>query len=101
MIRKKKQENKGLSRSRKKDSRQKDKEREKKEESTCFECKQPGHLRPDCPLLKKDKKKHKKKAMKVKTWSDSDESSFTEEPTPHLPPRATTRLGIFIMFRLD
>ena len=44
---------------------------------TCYGCKQPGHLRSECPMNKKgkkDKDKKKKKAM-VATWSDSDPSS--------------------------
>ena len=49
---------------------------------TCYGCKQPGHLRSECPLNKegkKDKEKKKKKAM-VATWSDSDPSSSESEP---------------------
>ncbi|KAH9743401.1 hypothetical protein KPL70_003287 [Citrus sinensis] len=42
-------------------------ERENKEPITCYECKKPGHIRPECPLLNK----LKKKAM-VATWDDSD-----------------------------
>ena len=43
---------------------------------TCYGCKQPGHLRSECPMNKeskkdKDKDKKKKKAM-MATWSDSD-----------------------------
>ena len=48
---------------------------------TCYGCKQPGHLRSECPLNKegkKDKDKKKKKAM-VATWSDSDPSSSESE----------------------
>ena len=44
---------------------------------TCYECKQPGHLRSECPMnkeSKKDKDKKNKKAM-MATWSDSDPSS--------------------------
>ena len=49
---------------------------------TCYGCKQPGHLRSECPLNtegKKDKDKKKKKAM-VATWSDNDPSSSESEP---------------------
>jgi len=47
-------------------------EKNKKDEVICYECKKPGHIRTDCPLLKSSKK-FKKKAMKA-TWDDSDES---------------------------
>ncbi|GAV71298.1 LOW QUALITY PROTEIN: zf-CCHC domain-containing protein/DUF4219 domain-containing protein, partial [Cephalotus follicularis] len=40
----------------------------------CYECDKPGHIRPDCPRLKKRKDNLKKKAM-IATWSDSDDSS--------------------------
>ncbi|GAV89508.1 LOW QUALITY PROTEIN: zf-CCHC domain-containing protein/UBN2 domain-containing protein, partial [Cephalotus follicularis] len=45
-------------------------------EVTCYECNKPGHIRSDCPKLKK--KKDKKKAM-IATWSDSDDSSLDED----------------------
>ena len=48
---------------------------------TCYGCKQPGHLRSECPLNKegkKDKDKKKKKAM-VAIWSDSDPFSSESE----------------------
>ena len=48
---------------------------------TCFGCKQPGHIRTECPFnkeVKKEKKKKKKKAM-VATWSDNDISFPDEE----------------------
>ncbi|KAG2669674.1 hypothetical protein I3760_14G043100 [Carya illinoinensis] len=32
----------------------------------CYKCNKPGHIKPDCPLLKKDQNKGKK-AMKA-TW---------------------------------
>ena len=35
----------------------------------CYNCNKPGHVKPDCPLLKKKKKK-----AFVATWSDSDSS---------------------------
>ncbi|GAV72639.1 zf-CCHC domain-containing protein/UBN2 domain-containing protein, partial [Cephalotus follicularis] len=54
-------------------------ESSKKEEPTCYECKNPGHFKSDCPNLKKKDKEHskKKKAM-VATWDDSDPSSSEE-----------------------
>ncbi|GAV90455.1 LOW QUALITY PROTEIN: zf-CCHC domain-containing protein/UBN2 domain-containing protein, partial [Cephalotus follicularis] len=61
-----------------------DEESSKREEPTCYECNKPGHLKNECPNLKKKepfKKKNefkKKKAM-VATWSDSDPSTSEEE----------------------
>ncbi|GAV67217.1 LOW QUALITY PROTEIN: zf-CCHC domain-containing protein/UBN2 domain-containing protein, partial [Cephalotus follicularis] len=52
-------------------------EKEKKE-VICYECDKPGHIRPNCPKLKKKKDKAKKKAM-IATWSDSDDSSSDDE----------------------
>ncbi|KAH9687348.1 hypothetical protein KPL70_014735 [Citrus sinensis] len=49
-------------------------QREKKEVITCYECKKPGHIRSECPLINK----LKKKAM-VATWDDSEEDSSDEE----------------------
>lgn len=39
----------------------------------CFECKNKGHIRPNCPLLKKNRGKVEKyrKALKAETWSDT------------------------------
>ena len=50
------------------------KDRKAKEEVTYFECKRPGHMRNECPL----RRKIKKKAMKA-TWDDESESEFDEE----------------------
>ena len=56
-------------------------------EVICFECKEPGHYKNDCPKLKKDKRP-KKNFSKVKkglmaTWDDleSEEEDFDEETT--------------------
>ncbi|GAV58190.1 zf-CCHC domain-containing protein/UBN2 domain-containing protein [Cephalotus follicularis] len=61
----------------------------KKEEPTCYECKNLGHFKNECPNLKKKEKynkepfkekneeSRKKKAM-VATWDDSDPSSSEE-----------------------
>lgn len=52
-----------------------------KEEIICYECKKPGHMKGECPELKKKKLKkpfQKKKAM-VATWSDEEE----EEDSNH------------------
>ncbi|GAV69813.1 zf-CCHC domain-containing protein [Cephalotus follicularis] len=45
---------------------------------TCFECKKLGHIKADCPQLKK-KKFFKKKALKA--WHLSDDDSSNEEVT--------------------
>ncbi|MQL71282.1 hypothetical protein Taro_003600, partial [Colocasia esculenta] len=65
----------------------------KKNEPICYECKKPGHIKAECPKLKKSKfrkkdssrkfKRHKKKAMAA-AWdnssdSDSESSSNSEE----------------------
>ncbi|GAV59110.1 LOW QUALITY PROTEIN: zf-CCHC domain-containing protein/UBN2 domain-containing protein, partial [Cephalotus follicularis] len=44
----------------------------------CFECNKPGHIKVDCPQLKK-KKLFKKKALKA--WHLSDDDSFDDEVT--------------------
>ncbi|KAH9669567.1 hypothetical protein KPL70_021837 [Citrus sinensis] len=48
--------------------------KEKKELIKCYECKKLGHIRTECPLLNK----LKKKAM-VATWDDSDEETSDDE----------------------
>ena len=53
---------------------------------TCFDCKQPGHIRIKCPLNKKAKKEKKKKKAMVATWSDSDVSSSDENRKSTLKP---------------
>ncbi|MQM12538.1 hypothetical protein Taro_045457, partial [Colocasia esculenta] len=64
----------------------------KKAEPICYECKKPGHIKAECPKLKKTKfrkkdnsrkfKKYKKKAMAA-AWDNNDdsdsESSSSEE----------------------
>ncbi|KAH9750717.1 Integrase catalytic domain-containing protein [Citrus sinensis] len=49
-------------------------QKEKKEVIICYECKKPGHIRSECPLFNK----LKKKAM-VATCDESDEDSSDEE----------------------
>ncbi|GAV74140.1 zf-CCHC domain-containing protein/UBN2 domain-containing protein, partial [Cephalotus follicularis] len=48
---------------------------------TCFECNKPGHIKGDCPQLKK-KKLFKKKALKA--WHLSDDESSDDEVTEQL-----------------
>ena len=44
----------------------------RKDSIVCYECKKSGHIKFNCPLLKRSNDRfHKKKAM-VATWSDSD-----------------------------
>lgn len=42
-----------------------------------FRVLEHGHIKPECPLLEKLKKKFekKKKALKAETWSDSETES--------------------------
>ena len=54
----------------------------KKNQITWYGCKQPRHLRSECPMnkkSKKDKDNNKKKKVMMATWSDSDPSSFESE----------------------
>ncbi|XP_057999319.1 uncharacterized protein LOC131178378 [Hevea brasiliensis] len=52
-------------------------ESNKRDPLTCFECNKPGHIRTDCPKLKKPFKKFKKKALKA-TWNESSDSEDEE-----------------------
>ncbi|KAH9735120.1 hypothetical protein KPL71_017636 [Citrus sinensis] len=62
--------------------------KEKKEPITCYECKKPGHIRPECPLLNK----LKKKAM-VATWDDSDEETSDEDEQQEMTNLALMAVG--------
>ena len=50
------------------------KEKKGNDEVTCFECKKPRHMKNECPL----RRKNKKKAMKD-TWDDNSESESNDE----------------------
>jgi hypothetical protein len=52
----------------------------KKDPPTCFEGHKPGHYKLDCPRLKKEGKKFKRKALKV-TWDDLEGSESEQEET--------------------
>ena len=47
--------------------------KKEKDPIVCYECKKPGHIKFECPFLKKQSKRPSKKAM-MATWSDSDDS---------------------------
>ncbi|KAK8661446.1 hypothetical protein V6N13_091050 [Hibiscus sabdariffa] len=58
---------------------------EEKDQLICYECKKPGHIRTECPQLKK-KSFGKKKKLKahVATWSDEESSDEDEEEVANL-----------------
>ncbi|KAH9703924.1 hypothetical protein KPL70_011269 [Citrus sinensis] len=62
--------------------------RENKEAITCYECKKPGHIRSECPLINK----LKKKAI-VATWDDSEEESNDEEGSQEVSNLALMAIG--------
>ncbi|KAH9801427.1 hypothetical protein KPL71_001026 [Citrus sinensis] len=62
--------------------------KEKNEPITCYECKKPGHIRPECPLLNK----LKKKAM-VATWDDSDEETSDDDEQQEMTNLALMAVG--------
>ncbi|KAK9011529.1 hypothetical protein V6N11_044377 [Hibiscus sabdariffa] len=51
----------------------------------CYECKKPGHIRTECPQLKKKSFGKKKKPKDhVATWSDEESSDEDEEEVANL-----------------
>lgn len=46
---------------------------------TCFNCKKKGHIKPDCPLLKKGRDEKYKRALKAETWSDTECESSDDQ----------------------
>ncbi|KAL4312255.1 hypothetical protein GQ457_01G023590 [Hibiscus cannabinus] len=69
---------------RKVDFKNKSKE-EEKDQLICYECKRPGHIRSECPQLKKRSfgKKKKLKAQ-IETWSDEESSDEEEQEVANL-----------------
>ena len=58
--------------------REHSKEKDKEQPLICYECKKSRYFKSECPQLKKDLKKYKKKTM-MAIWSESDELSSKEE----------------------
>ncbi|KAH9744056.1 hypothetical protein KPL70_003526 [Citrus sinensis] len=63
-------------------------QKEKKEVIICYECKKPGHIRSECPLLNKLKKK-----ATVTTWDDNGEDSSDEEESQEVSNLALMAIG--------
>ncbi|KAH9658634.1 hypothetical protein KPL70_023569 [Citrus sinensis] len=61
---------------------------EKNEPITCYECKKPRHIRPECHILNK----LKKKAM-VATWDDSDEETSGDNEQQEMTNLALMAVG--------
>ncbi|KAH9751297.1 hypothetical protein KPL71_014237 [Citrus sinensis] len=70
--------------------------KEKNEVIKCYECKKPGHIRTECPLLNK----LKKKAM-VATWDDSDEETSDDEEHQEMTNLALMAIGDELDDELD
>ncbi|KAH9779936.1 hypothetical protein KPL71_007899 [Citrus sinensis] len=60
----------------------------KKSVIKCYECKKPGHIRTECPILNK----LKKRAM-VATWDDSDEETSDDEEHQEMTNLALMAIG--------
>ena len=63
-------------------------EKGENEAIVCFECKKRGHIRSQCPLLNKLKKK-----ATVATWDDSDEKSSEKEDSQEVSNLALMAIG--------
>ncbi|KAK8601870.1 hypothetical protein V6N12_051694 [Hibiscus sabdariffa] len=69
---------------RKGDFKNKSKE-EENDQLICYECKRPGHIRSDCPHLKKKSfGKNKKLKAQIATWSDEESSDKEEQEVANL-----------------
>ena len=61
-----------------KEESSKDNDKKRENQSICYKCKKIGYFKVDCPSLKKNLQKIKKKAM-IAIWSNSEDSSSDEE----------------------
>ncbi|KAL4348335.1 hypothetical protein GQ457_17G015400 [Hibiscus cannabinus] len=69
---------------RKVDFKNKGKE-EEKDQLICYECKRSGHIRSECPQLKKKSfEKKKKLKAQIATWSDEESSDEEEQEVANL-----------------
>ncbi|KAE8677928.1 hypothetical protein F3Y22_tig00111473pilonHSYRG00032 [Hibiscus syriacus] len=50
----------------------------------CYECKKPGHVKYDCPQLKKKGQSKNKHKAHVATWSDEESSDEEEQEVANL-----------------
>ncbi|KAH9657663.1 CCHC-type domain-containing protein [Citrus sinensis] len=67
---------------------------EKKEPITCYECKKPGHIRSECPLLNTHTTRHKlKKKTIVATWDDSDKETSDDDEQQEMTNLALMAVG--------
>ncbi|KAK8313744.1 hypothetical protein V6Z12_D01G130200 [Gossypium hirsutum] len=53
--------------------------KKKKDPIICYKCKKSGHIKFDCPQLKKKGALRQKKKAMMTTWSDSDSSDNDED----------------------
>src|SRR3954471_18048919 len=72
--------------------------RSDKKKVTCYECKEPGHYKNECPKLQREKpkKKFEKKKCLMATWDDSDSSdqeSDSEDEQANITLMATVDAG--------
>ena len=67
-----------------------------KREVVCYECKEPGHYKNECPKLQKDRSKRsgdRKKKVLMATWNDSecsDSGSDSEDEHANMALMANT-----------
>ncbi|XVF04230.1 hypothetical protein REPUB_Repub05bG0064400 [Reevesia pubescens] len=81
----------------KREKEKKESRNSKQDQVMCYECKQPGHYKYECPKLKEEKgkgskKKKNKKAM-MATWSDSDLSHSDDHDSEEIDAKA----NLFLM----
>ncbi|KAE8678027.1 hypothetical protein F3Y22_tig00111458pilonHSYRG00129 [Hibiscus syriacus] len=59
-------------------------EPKEKDPIICYECKKPGHVKYDCPQLKKKGQSKNKHKAHVATWSDEESSDEEEQEVANL-----------------